>query len=142
VCRDGRGGAAFTRASAAAASAPRLGTNAARHERNVTLEQRERWGSLQASLEGSQDLHDRSKSRLEADGEVSLRVVRGLSVSAEINASRIRDQLSLPRRGATQEEILLRLRQLQGGYQYDFQVSLTDSFGSIFSSVVNPRFGD
>jgi hypothetical protein len=112
-----------------------------RHELNVTYEQRERWGSLQASLEGSQYLHDRSKSRLEADGEVSLRVVRGLSVSAEINASRIRDQLSLPRRGATPEEIFLRLRQLQSGYQYDFQVGLTYSFGSIFSSVVNPRFG-
>jgi hypothetical protein len=111
------------------------------HELNVTFEQREPWGSLQASLEGSQYLHDPGKSRLEADGEVSLRVVRGLSVSAEVNASRIRDQLSLPRRGATPEEIFLRLRQLQSGYQYDFQFSLTYSFGSIFSSVVNPRFG-
>jgi hypothetical protein len=111
------------------------------HALDVTFEQRERWGSLQASLEGSQYLHDRTKSRLEADGEVSLRVVRGLSVSAEVNASRIRDQLSLPRRGATPEEIFLRLRELQSGYQYDFQFSLTYSFGSIFSSVVNPRFG-
>ena len=72
-----------------------------RHELNVTYEQRERWGSLQASLEGSQYLHDLTRYRLEADGEVSWRVVRGLSVSAEVNASRIRDQLSLPRRGAT-----------------------------------------
>lgn len=112
-----------------------------RHELNVTFEQRERWGSLQASLQGSQYLHDPDKSRYEADGEVSWRVVRGLSVSAEVSASRIRDQLSLPRRGATPEEIFLRLRQLQSGYQYDFQFSLTYTFGSIFSSVVNPRFG-
>ena len=112
-----------------------------RHELNVTYEQRERWGSLQASVEGSQYLHDLTKSRLEAEGEVSWRVVRGLSVSAQVNASRIRDQLSLPRRGATPEEIFLRLRELQSGYQYDFQFSLTYSFGSIFSSVVNPRFG-
>ena len=112
-----------------------------RHELNVTYEQRERWGSLQASVEGSQYLHDLTKYRFEADGEVSWRVVRGLSVSAEVNASRIRDQLSLPRRGATPEEIFLRLRELQSGYQYDFQFSLTYSFGSIFSSVVNPRFG-
>jgi len=113
-----------------------------RHELDVTFEQRERWGSLQASLEGSQYLHDLLKSRLEAEGQVSWRVVRGLSVSAELNASRIRDQLSLPRRGATPEEIFLRLRELQSGYQYDFQFSLTYSFGSIFSSVVNPRFGN
>jgi hypothetical protein len=68
-------------------------------------------------------------------------VVRGLSISAEVMASRIRDQLSRPRRGATPEEIFLRLRELQSGYQYGLQFSLTYSFGSIFSSVVNPRFG-
>ena len=66
------------------------------HELDVTYEQREQWGSLQARPEGSQYLHDLSKSRLEADGEVSVRLARGLSVSAEVNGSRIRDQLSLP----------------------------------------------
>jgi hypothetical protein len=76
-----------------------------------------------------------------ADGEVSLRLARGRSVGAEVSASRIRDQLSLPARGATDEEILLRLRELQSGYQYSVSFNLTYTFGSIFSSVVNPRFG-
>lgn len=111
------------------------------HELSVTFDQRERWGSLEARIEAFQYLHDLDKSRLEADGEVSLRVARGLSLSAEANASRIQDQLSLPRRGATPEEILLRLRQLRSGYEYNFSVSLTYTFGSIFSSIVNPRFG-
>ena len=62
-------------------------------------------------------------------------------MAAEVNASRIRDQLSLPARGATPEEVLLRLRQLQSGYEYGVSFSLTYTFGSIFSSVVNPRFG-
>jgi len=112
-----------------------------RHEISLTLDQRERWGTLEARVEWSQYLHDRSKSRLEADGELSLRIARGLSVAAEVNASRIRDQLSLPARGATPEEVLLRLRQLQSGYEYGVSFSLTYTFGSIFSSVVNPRFG-
>jgi hypothetical protein len=111
------------------------------HELSVTLEQRERWGSLEARVEWSQYLRDLSKSRLEADGELAVRLARGLSVAAEVNASRIRDQLSLPARGATEEEVLLRLRRLQSGYEYSFGVSLTYTFGSIFSSVVNPRFG-
>jgi hypothetical protein len=111
------------------------------HELSVVFEQRERWGSLEAGIEWSQYLQDLSKSRLEADGEVSVRLARGLSLSAEINASRIRDQLSLPARGATEEEVLLRLRQLQSGYEYRLGASLTYTFGSIFSSVVNPRFG-
>ena len=58
-----------------------------------------------------------------------------------MNASRIRDQLSLPARGATDEEVLLRLRQLQSGYEYNVGVGVTYTFGSIFSSIVNPRFG-
>ncbi len=85
---------------------------------SLTLEQRERWGSIEASLEWSQYLHDLSKSRLEASGELSLRLARGLSVAAELNASRIRDQLSIPARGATDEEVLLRLRRLESGYEY------------------------
>ena len=40
-----------------------------------------------------------------------------------------------------QEEILLRLRELQSDYEYGFSISLTYTFGSIFSSIVNPRFG-
>ena len=42
---------------------------------------------------------------------------------------------------ATDEEILLRLRRLQSTFEYRFSMSLTYTFGSIFSSVVNPRFG-
>jgi hypothetical protein len=111
------------------------------HELSVTYEQRERWGSLEARVEWSQYLRDLSKSRLEADGELSVRLARGLSVAAEVNASRIRDQLSIPARGATEEEVLLRLRRLRSNYEYSFGVSLTYTFGSIFSSIVNPRFG-
>jgi hypothetical protein len=111
------------------------------HEVSLTFDQRERWGSLEARIEWSQYLHDVSKSRLESEAEVAVRVARGLSVATQVNASRIRDQLSLPRRGATPEEILLRLRQLQSGYEYNVSLNLTYTFGSIFSSIVNPRFG-
>ena len=111
------------------------------HEVSVIYGQRERWGTVGGEIEWSQYLHDLSKSRLEAEGEISWRILRGLSISAGARASRIRDQLSLRRRGATAEEILLRLRQLQSDYEYDLSLSLTYTFGSIFSSIVNPRFG-
>ena len=111
------------------------------HELSLTFEQRERWGTLQARAEWSQYLHDLGKNRFEVEAEMSVRVTRGLAVQAELNASRIRDQLSLPARGASEEEILLRLRRLQSGYEYQVGMSLTYSFGSIFSSIVNPRFG-
>ena len=48
----------------------------------------------------------------------------------------MRDQLSLPARGATPEEILLRIRRIQSGYEYRVGLSVTYTFGSILSSVV------
>jgi len=111
------------------------------HEVSLAFEQREPWGSLSARTEWSQYLHDLNKTRLQAEGQVSVRVARGLSLGAELDASRIRDQIFLPARGATPEEILLRLRRLQSGYEYSVSMSVTYTFGSIFSSVVNPRFG-
>lgn len=111
------------------------------HELSLTYEQREPWGTLEARTEWSQYLNDLSKSRLEMDAEVSVRVARGFSVATEVSTSRIRDQLSLPARGVTEEEVLLRLRQLQSGYEYEASVRLIYTFGSIFSSIVNPRFG-
>ena len=76
------------------------------------------------------------------DGEVSLQLVRGLSLDVEGFASRVRDQLSLPRRGATAEEVLLQLRELQSGYEVFFNFGVTYSFGSLFNNIVNPRFGN
>jgi hypothetical protein len=111
------------------------------HEVSVTLDQRQPWGTLQAGVEWSQYLHDLGRTRLEVDGELNFRVLRGLSFEVEGGASRIRDQLSLPRRGAEPEEVLLRLRQLQSGYEVFLSVGFNYSFGSIFNNIVNPRFG-
>src|SRR5690606_35425194 len=111
------------------------------HELSVTLDQRQPWGTLQVGMEWSQYLHDLTKTRLEVDGELEFRVVRGLSIEINGQASRIRDQLSLPRRGAEPEEVLLRLRQLASGYEVGLSVGFNYSFGSIYNNIVNPRFG-
>jgi hypothetical protein len=42
---------------------------------------------------------------------------------------------------ATEEEVLLRQRELESGFEYNFRVGFSYTFGSIFSNVVNPRFG-
>ena len=105
------------------------------------LDQRQTWGTLRAGAEFQQYLHDFSKYRIEVDSEIDIRIARGLSVNFFGNASRIRDQISLPRRSASQEEVLLRLRQLQSGYEFRFSVGLSYTFGSVFNNIVNPRFG-
>ena len=54
----------------------------------------------------------------------------------------MRDQRDLPKAGASDEEILVRMRELATGYRYYFSVGVSYSFGSIFNNVVNPRFGE
>jgi hypothetical protein len=110
-------------------------------EASVALDQREPWGSLQGELEYSTFLSDMSLYRIQLEADVNVRLARGLSLSLEGSTSRIRDQLALPRRGVTPEEVLLRLRRLRSGYDYNLQIGLTYTFGSIFNTIVNPRFG-
>ena len=107
----------------------------------VTLEVKEPWGSISASLEGSHFFHNVKFNRLEFDSEISFRIFKGLDLNIDARYERVRDQLSLQKGNRTLEEVLLRQKELATEYQLSFSVNLSYTFGSIFSNVVNPRFG-
>lgn len=108
---------------------------------SVTLDLREKWGTISVSTTGSHYFHDFSKNRLNVFGMVSLNLYKGLSVFALGGASVIHDQLSLLQRDLTSEEILLRLREFPTQSDHFFSVGFQFTFGSIFTNVINPRFG-
>ena len=108
----------------------------------VAYEVREKWGSINVSLEGSNFFHDFSKNRLELGGFISIRVLKGLSVRLRGAVARINDQLSLVRGEASEAEILLQLQELSTAYSVEGEVGLTYTFGSIYNNIVNPRFGN
>lgn len=108
----------------------------------VILEIKEPWGSVGVELSGNTFLHDFGKNRLRAEAGLWVNLLKGLSFNIGGEYQRIRDQLSLPLAGATVEEILLELKRLATGYNLSFQVGLNYRFGSIYSNVVNPRFGN
>jgi hypothetical protein len=105
-------------------------------------EVREKWGSVNLSLEGSNFFHDFSKNRLVLNGFVSIRVLKGLSFRVGGSAARINDQLSLVKGEASEADILLRLQELQTSYNIRGEVGVTYTFGSIYNNIVNPRFGN
>ena len=107
----------------------------------ATLEVKEPWGSAEASIQGSHYFHNLKMNRLELSGELSLRLFKGLSLTVDARYERIRDQLSLPKGELLLEEMLLRQRELATDYNYRFSIGLSYTFGSIYSNVVNPRFG-
>lgn len=109
---------------------------------SVTLELKEPWGTITTSIEGSHYFHDLSKYRLELWGDLGFKLFKGLSLNIWGGYSRIHDQLSLPKGETSLEEILLQRKELATSYDYYVSIGLSYTFGSIFSNVVNPRFGD
>lgn len=107
----------------------------------MILEFKEPWGIASTSLEGSHYFHNFAKNRLELYGYLSLRLIKGLSLSVSCGYSRIHDQLSLPKSGASVEEILLQRKELETDYGYHISLGFNYTFGSVYSNVVNPRFG-
>jgi hypothetical protein len=99
------------------------------------------WGSANAELEAANFLDNFNQFRLESGGSLNLRLVRGLELNVGGSASLIRDQLAILKRGATPEEILLQRRALRTDYRYSAYLGISYTFGSIFNSIVNPRFG-
>jgi len=107
----------------------------------ITLEVREPWGSVSTSLEGSHYFHNFSKNRLELWTNIDLRIFKGLSLDIWGRYERIHDQLSLPKEEASLDEVLLRRKELATHYDYSISIGLRYTFGSVYSNVVNPRFG-
>ncbi|MFC1494239.1 hypothetical protein ACFL6W_03065 [Thermodesulfobacteriota bacterium] len=107
---------------------------------SITFEMKEKWGNIGASLQGFHYFNDLQKNNLRLNADVSIRLFRGLSFNIYGGFRRIRDQISLPKGGASLEEVLLRQTQLATGYSYYGSIGLSYSFGSIYSNIVNPRF--
>jgi hypothetical protein len=107
-----------------------------------TFEMKEKWGSVSTTLGGSHYFHDISKSELYLFSWLSIRLFEGFSVTLRGKFSMVHNQLSLPKEEATEEEILLHQKQLETQYNYSLSVGFRFTFGSIYSNVVNPRFGN
>jgi hypothetical protein len=99
------------------------------------------WGTISSSVAGEHHVQDFGLYRLDLATNASLYLFGGFSLTFSATASIIRDQISLPKSGATDEEILLQLQELESEYSYNTSLGLSYSFGSKVSNIVNPRFG-
>ena len=111
-------------------------------ELKVAYQVQQKWGSVNISLEGSNYFHDFSKNRLELEGIIRIRIIKGLSIQLYGSAARIRDQLSLVKGKASDVDVFLRLQELSTSYNIDGSLGITYTFGSIYNNIVNPRFGN
>lgn len=111
------------------------------HSLTLGYSTRQPWGSVNLSVDGSQFLHDSSKYRLSVfSGLSNIRLFKGFSFNVFGTYALVRDQITLARGTLTQEEVLLRQRELATNHRYFVSGGITYRFGSIFNNVVNPRF--
>ena len=99
------------------------------------------WGSISASAQAANYLHDFSKYHLTLFGSANVRIFKGLSFNIFGSVEKIHDQLYLSSEGLLPSDVLLQRRQLATSYRYFTFFGLSYQFGSIFNNVVNPRFG-
>lgn len=111
------------------------------HTLSADVEARQPWGQVSASVDFSQYLSMPDQYRVQSWGMIDLRIKKGLSFNVGGGASWIRDQINLPKGEASNEEILVRQRQLATSWDYSVYFGISYTFGSIYNNIVNPRFG-
>lgn len=110
------------------------------HALNVAWNARQPWGSVNVSVSGSQYLHDPEYYSYGVGGNTNLRLTKGLSLNLSGSYSRVNDQLYLRRGTLSDREIIARQQALATNFRYFVSFGLSYTFGSIFNTVVNPRF--
>lgn len=109
---------------------------------SASFELVQKWGSADFTLSYRNYFHDWSKNNFGGNLYLSLRVAKGLSVTYQGDGSIVNDQLSLPKGGISDTDILLRRRMTETKFSYYSYFGISYTFGSIYNNVVNPRFGN
>ena len=107
---------------------------------NAKLRLHQKWGNISFGAEYHNYLHNWKYLNLGLNTQVELRITGGLSFNIFASGDLIRDQLFLPKQGATPEEVLTKRRQLATGYRFFGFFGLSYRFGSKLNNFVNPRF--
>lgn len=101
---------------------------------------KQEWGNVNGEASFNQYLHDTTLNSFGFYLGANVRVFKGFNFNISGNYSITRNQVNLPAGDISLEELLLQQQQLQSGYNYFVSVGLSYSFGSIYNTIVNPRF--
>lgn len=105
---------------------------------NMTFNQK--WGTSSIGISYQNYFHNWKLFNLGINAFTNVRITGGLSFNVFFFGALTRDQLYLPKGGATEQEILTRRRQIASGYNIYTSFGLSYRFGSKVNNFVNPRF--
>lgn len=108
---------------------------------DVNISFNQKWGTASAGISYHNYFQNWKYFNLGISGFISVRISGGLSFNVAAFGSLTREQIYLPKGGASEQEILTRRRQVASGYNYYTSFGFSYRFGSRISNFVNPRFG-
>jgi hypothetical protein len=111
------------------------------HSLETKLTINQKWGTVELGAEYHNYFHNWKYLNLEANMNINIRITGGLSFYIHSSAELIRDQLFLPKKGSSTEEILTKRREIATGYKAYAVLGIGYRFGSNLNNFVNPRFG-
>jgi hypothetical protein len=98
------------------------------------------WGNFNAEVSYNQFLNDTSLYAVNFFIGTRIRLFKGFNFNVSGSYSITRNQINLPGGDLSLEDLLLQQQQLQSGFNYFVNVGFSYSFGSIYNTIVNPRF--
>jgi Protein of unknown function, DUF481 len=98
------------------------------------------WGSINIGTFWSNYFDDFQKNSLTFSGGISWRVFKGFQFGVGGNYSINRDQIFLPKSGASRDDVLTQRRAIASSYDYFLGVGFSYRFGSIFNTAVHQTF--
>jgi len=110
------------------------------HNLNVRYSAREQWGNAGMGVNYEQYLNEAGLYSAGLNGNLNLRITRGLELQMNGNASWVHNEIHIPLSSISDEDILLGRVNLPSAYQYNGSVGLSYRWGSSFTNIVNTRF--
>ena len=98
------------------------------------------WGSVNIGTFYTSYLDDLRKNNFYVGGGISWNVVKGLKVGIGGNIQFNHDQISIPKAGASRDDVLTQRRIIASDYDYFVAVGFSYTFGSIYNSQVHPTY--
>jgi hypothetical protein len=102
----------------------------------------QKWGSTNGTIEYNNYFHDWSLNSLNINLYANVRLSGALSFYMGMWGGLTRNQVFIPKGGASVEDVLTRRRQLASGYYLGSWFGISYRFGSMLNNFVNPRFSD
>lgn len=101
---------------------------------------KQKWGNVNSTLSYSNFFKDWGLNHLSLSLNVNIRITGGLSFYAYSWGGLVHDQVYLVKGKASEEDILVKRRQIASAYNFHSGVGINFRFGSILNNFVNPRF--